>query len=93
MPTAEGMNLRALLFLDFGVLEHFHSAALNDFAAEGNGFSCISRQFLIHWLVVANDQIQLVILREQPNRAAGRNTFFSAPRVLFSFGPVVQVAH
>ena len=81
------------LVLQFGVLDHLHAIPLNDFAFERDRLGGLGGELLIHRLVVADDEVKLVVRRQQADRASALDAFLGTAFMLVALGPVVEVAH
>ena len=82
------------LFLhDFGVFDHGNAAALRHFALQGDRFTAVLSQLIVHWLVFADDQIRFALTNDS-DRAAALDALGSARLpVLLAESVVIDVTH
>ena len=73
--------------MQLGLLDHLHAVALNHLAFQRNGLGSFVGELLIHWLVVADYQVKLIVGSEQANRAPLSMHFLAQPLCLSPLAP------
>ena len=83
-----------MLFLnDLGVLDHGDAAAFRDFALHGDAFAAIFGEFIVDWLVFANDEVGFAIAHDA-DRATSFDALGPASLAMFLADRVmVDIAH
>src|SRR6266850_4496055 len=51
------VNLNELFLDDLSVLQHGHASALSHFALDRNRFARVFRKLIVHWFVLAHEQV------------------------------------
>src|SRR5438128_1038353 len=73
-PSASGG--RRLFLGDLGVFDHGDAAALGQFTLERNRLTAVLSELIVHWLVLADDEIGFAVA-DDPDRAAALDAFRS----------------